>query len=483
MRNLILILIMFIGIYGYSQNSINLNKPNNYGTIEADSVSADNYSIGGWQLGDITNVLYVDGSNTSTVTGTGTLIKPFTTIQACTEYMNADALALAVAGNYPESKYIVKIAPGTYADTLLITNQKYVRFQMAGVKITGKIDIQTTQQTADYYSKIEFWGGMSNRPEKGDNGEISGIITCTRNNDALQYMSFTGMEISNNLLFTTNGTWVVFLNHAYFSNGSAFISGDFAGAGVPTVLLESVGKTRIKAHITDTDASSTNIALYDCSETEFDLINSHSTFGGMIKNCIFKSNVTISAGTYKIDNVSYKQIEAQTETLAGATITYMDSYNGGKVDIVGNLTVTNTPEVASPDSAYTQTATGELGMTATVSTTDLTGNIGNSTTAIDTLFSDVAHIQLLNYGLDAVGTDAYAITITGLTATTGTIIVFKANVANTGACSLNVNGGGVVSLKAYSDQDPPDNYIEAASMVMVAFDGTNYQILSPDCNP
>ena len=122
-------------------------------------------------------------------------------------------------------------------------------------------------------------------------------------------------------------------------------------------------------------------------------------------------------------------------------------------------------------------------MTATVSTTDLTGNVANSTTAIDTLFSDVAHIQLLNYGLDAVGTDAYAITITGLTATTGTIIVFKANVANTGACSLNVNGGGVVSLKAYSDQDPPDNYIEAASMVMVAFDGTNYQILSPDCNP
>ena len=87
-----------------------------------------------------------------------------------------------------------------------------------------------------------------------------------------------------------------------------------------------------------------------------------------------------------------------------------------------------------------------------------------------------------NYAADAGSTDDYAITITGITLKTGMVIYFKANTANTGACTLNLNAVGAVALKMKHYQDPTDNYIEVGSMVQVIYDGTNYQIQTPAAN-
>lgn len=397
MKRLILIPILLIGFYAISQNtSINLDKAYNDVTLS--------------------NYFFVDGTTGNDAAADGSAQYPYKTIQKAMQKINADAAAKALAGNYPASKYVLKVAPGTYSDSVVFTNEKYLRVEMAGVIISGAVHINTTQQTGDYYSKLEFVGGMSNRPEKGDNGEISGVISCTRNNDALTYLSFTGMEISNNLLFTVNGTWVVYLNHAYFSASNKFISGDFSGGGTPTVLIESMGMSRIKAHIADTDGSSTNVALYDCMDTEFDLINSHSTFGGVLRNCLFVSDVTISAGTYKIDNVSYKQIVAQTENLTGATIQYMDDTFGGSVTMAG-LTVNGNSlfsDMASfSDTAKVNTIAPYSGNTTEITNnvllndtiffsndtivdlldmTDLTGNIANSPVPLDSVFTRVIQV-------------------------------------------------------------------------------------------
>lgn len=80
----------------------------------------------------------------------------------------------------------------------------------------------------------------------------------------------------------------------------------------------------------------------------------------------------------------------------------------------------------------------------------------------------------------AVGTDAYAITLTpAVTAyTTGDVYYFKADVANTGACTLNVSGLGAKTLLTNKGLTPPDNYIAAGAMVQCMYDGTNMQILS-----
>jgi len=90
-----------------------------------------------------------------------------------------------------------------------------------------------------------------------------------------------------------------------------------------------------------------------------------------------------------------------------------------------------------------------------------------------------------SYAADAGNNDTYVITLdpapTALT--TGMRVWFKANTANTGACTLNVNGLGAVSLKSLHDQDPQNDYIEAGSIVEVVYDGTNFQILNADANP
>ena len=89
------------------------------------------------------------------------------------------------------------------------------------------------------------------------------------------------------------------------------------------------------------------------------------------------------------------------------------------------------------------------------------------------------------YAADTAANDTYTISLsTAPTAyTDGMEIIFKAVTANTGACTVNVNGLGAKSLKSLHDQDPADNYIEAGSLVHCAYDGTNFEILSPDNNP
>jgi len=85
------------------------------------------------------------------------------------------------------------------------------------------------------------------------------------------------------------------------------------------------------------------------------------------------------------------------------------------------------------------------------------------------------------YGESAVGTDSYAITpspaLPALVA--GARVRFKADVANTGACSLDVSSLGAATIKKHHDQDLDDNDIEIGSIVEVVHDGTNWQMVNP----
>jgi len=88
------------------------------------------------------------------------------------------------------------------------------------------------------------------------------------------------------------------------------------------------------------------------------------------------------------------------------------------------------------------------------------------------------------YAEDAEVSDAYAITLLSAPVAyqAGQQFKFKANTANTGACSLNVNGLGAVTIKKNNDQDTVTGDIEAGSIVTVVHDGTNFQMLSADAN-
>jgi len=89
------------------------------------------------------------------------------------------------------------------------------------------------------------------------------------------------------------------------------------------------------------------------------------------------------------------------------------------------------------------------------------------------------------YAADAEASDTYVITLDPAPSAyaAGMTIRFKANTKNTGACTVNVNALGAKSLKVWVDEDPPDGYIQANSIVTAAYDGTNFLIQSVTALP
>lgn len=90
-----------------------------------------------------------------------------------------------------------------------------------------------------------------------------------------------------------------------------------------------------------------------------------------------------------------------------------------------------------------------------------------------------------SYAADSGGSDAYAITLAPVPTAyvAGMTIAFKANTANQGAATLNVNSLGAKTIKKFNDKDLSDGDIKAGSVVIVVYDGTNFQLqttISPD---
>lgn len=120
----------------------------------------------------------------------------------------------------------------------------------------------------------------------------------------------------------------------------------------------------------------------------------------------------------------------------------------------------------------------ELATQAEVDAGTATGGTGASLTPTPAL---IRAKKYHDYAVDSVGTDSYAITIVpAITAySAGQIFTFKAGTANTGACTLNVSGLGAKTIKKDTTTDLATGDILANQIVMVQYDGTNMQMLSP----
>ena len=92
----------------------------------------------------------------------------------------------------------------------------------------------------------------------------------------------------------------------------------------------------------------------------------------------------------------------------------------------------------------------------------------------------VQTMQEATYAADAEESDTYVITLSPVPGALfdGMIVSFKANTANTGTATLNVNELGAKTIKKNHDQDLATGDIESGQKVLVQYDGTNFQMLS-----
>lgn len=89
--------------------------------------------------------------------------------------------------------------------------------------------------------------------------------------------------------------------------------------------------------------------------------------------------------------------------------------------------------------------------------------------------------ERLYAGVSATGNDTYVVTMTPALAayTTGMQISFKTDVANTGACTINVNWLWAKNIKTLAWSDPVTGEIPATTIVGLQYDGTNMVIQNP----
>ena len=98
-------------------------------------------------------------------------------------------------------------------------------------------------------------------------------------------------------------------------------------------------------------------------------------------------------------------------------------------------------------------------------------SVGAGSTS-QTVDGNQANAQI--YAASSTGNDTYAITLSPVPAgyTNGMLINFKADVANTGAATLNVNGLGAIAINKFNDEALATGDIEANQIVTVVYNST-----------
>lgn len=139
--------------------------------------------------------------------------------------------------------------------------------------------------------------------------------------------------------------------------------------------------------------------------------------------------------------------------------------------------------VANP--AATDASTTAKGVVEEATLAETIARTGTGTTGARTFVNpeNLTTVQTYDYAADAGGTDAYAITVTPAPTAyvTGQVFRFKANTANTGTATLNVNSLGALTLKkpsasGYTTLETGD--ILANQLVEVMYNGTDLIVTS-----
>lgn len=115
---------------------------------------------------------------------------------------------------------------------------------------------------------------------------------------------------------------------------------------------------------------------------------------------------------------------------------------------------------------------------ATATTSIPLANLDADFSTVATALNDASTYS--NYALDSGTVDAYVVSLSGLSTTyqAGLAIQFQATTANTGPCTLNVNGQGAKNIIYPDGSTLSANAIVVGAIASVMYDGTSFQLLS-----
>ena len=115
---------------------------------------------------------------------------------------------------------------------------------------------------------------------------------------------------------------------------------------------------------------------------------------------------------------------------------------------------------------------------ATATTSIPLANLDADFSTVATALNDASTYS--NYALDSGTVDAYVVTLSGLSTTyqAGLAIQFQATTANTGPCTLNVNGQGAKNIIYPDGSTLSANAIVVGAIASLMYDGTSFQLLS-----
>lgn len=211
-----------------------------------------------------------------------------------------------------------------------------------------------------------------------------------------------------------------------------------------------------------------SVGWMDFSKIKDELANKLDSTGGVcttpLQDAVYADLATLQAAIPSPANgrSAYCTAEGQSYDSAGGV--WVARATG--VNPNASATVAGKVEAATSAESVAGTDTGGTGAMTFVSPSDIAKNAQNN-----------AH----TYAATSTGNDDYAITVSPAISAyaAGQRFQFSADVANTGAATLNVSGKGAKTIKKYHDQDLENNDIEIGSIVDVVYDGTNFQLQTP----
>jgi hypothetical protein len=200
---------------------------------------------------------------------------------------------------------------------------------------------------------------------------------------------------------------------------------------------------------------------------------------------------TTALGNLRVSVTPLTKLGTATITIASPAVVTLASHGLTLGDTVQFTTTGALPTGLTPSANYYVISSGLTANAFEISATPGGTAVNTSGTQSGThalyrttpvaVGNDDPRVTSNAYGVSATGTDDYAITLASAPAAyaAGQVYAFKADVANTGGATLNVNGLGAKAITKHGATALATNDIPAGSIAEVRYDGTQFQLTTP----